>query len=264
MRAPPVTPLFQTGMLLAAAFVAGGVNSIAGGGSLLVFPALLATGLPPLTANGTNTVALVPGSVAGFLGHRQHLAGSRAWAVAMALPSLLGAVIGTALALRTGDSAFAKLVPWLVLGATALFALNGPLQKRFVRGDAREVVSGRGFVGVAVFQLLVSVYGGFFGAGIGIVMLAALGLLGHRDIHRMNGLKNLAAAAINAVSSVAWIVAGRVHGPYAVMMGTAAVAGGFVGSRLANRVGPVWVRRMVTAVGVTIGTVMLVRQLMQP
>ncbi|MBL8604624.1 MAG: sulfite exporter TauE/SafE family protein [Myxococcales bacterium] len=253
-------PALETSLLAAAALVAGGVNAVAGGGSLLVYPSLLAVGLSPLTANGTMTLALVPGSLAGFWGHRGHLQGTRAWVVAMALPSLLGGALGTALALRAGDAAFGRMVPFLVLGATGLFALAEPIQRRlFVpQGEGAPQTRGR-LAAMALFQTLVSVYGGFFGAGIGIVMLAALGLLGHRDIHRMNGLKNLAAAAINAVSSVAWVLAGRIAWRYGAVMALAAIVGGTLGARLARRVGPSAVRRAITVVGTLIGLVLLAR-----
>lgn len=249
-------------LLAASALGAGAINAVAGGGSMLTFPALLAAGATPLQANATSTVALVPGSASAFWAYRRHLEGGGAFAAAMAIPSVVGGGFGTWLALRVGDNVFGRLVPWLILGATALFALQSPLARWQLRRDPTEQPPGRGtLLAMAGFQCLVAVYGGFFGAGIGIMMLAALGLLGLRDIHRMNSLKNLAAVGINAVSMVLWIAAGRVRWPDAAVMALFAVLGGRLGADAARRVGPRVVRALVTGWGLLLAAVMLARQL---
>jgi len=250
------------GLLAASAFLAGGINAVAGGGSLLTFPMLLGAGATPLEANATSTVALVPGSASAFWAYRRHLEGGRAFAVAMAVPSLVGGGIGTWWALRVGDGVFGRLVPWLILAATGLFAVQAPLARWQVRRDPTERAPGRGALAVmAGVQFLVALYGGFFGAGIGIMMLAALGLLGLRDIHRMNSLKNLAAVGINAVSVVLWSASGRVRWVDATVMAVFAVLGGRLGADAARRIGPRAVRGVVMGWGVVIAAVMLVRQL---
>lgn len=254
-----VTPL-SLGALLAAGFVAGSVNSVAGGGSLVAFPAMLAAGLSPLDANGTCTASLMPGSLASLLGYRRELRGTRAQVLAMALPSVLGGVLGAALAMRLGDRRFAASVPWLILLATSLFAAQVPLAKWLARRGAGEGMTPAGLAGVAVFQLLVALYGGFFGAGIGILMLAALGIAGERDIHRANALKSLAAGTINLFATMAFARAGRVDPVAALVTAAGAIAGGYLGAGYARRLGQHTVRRLVMFVGVALTVAMFARR----
>lgn len=249
-------------LLFLAAFAAGVVNSIAGGGTLLTFPALLAAGLPAVTANATSTVALVPGSLSAFLGYRRHVRGEGRLVMAMALPSVAGGTLGALGADRVGDEIFAKLSPLLVLGATVLFMAQEPL-RRWSRAGRPEGPQGRrgasSLAAVAGFQLAVALYGGFFGAGIGILMLASLGLLGLTDIHRMNGLKNLAAVCINGLAALTFVLTGRVDWPTAGFMGVGGVLGGYGGASLAHWIGPVLVRRLVVVIGLAISAWLAVR-----
>ncbi len=258
----PLTDL----LLFLAALVAGAVNSVAGGGTLLTFPALLAALGPghAVVANATSTVALVPGSLSAFWGYRGEMERGTArrdllW---LGLPSLLGGAAGAFLLLHTPDKAFARLVPWLILGATGLFMLQGALGRRAQQSEdaARDPAARRGLAWVMAFQFFVAVYGGFFGAGIGILMLAALGFVGLSNIHRMNGLKNYAAVCINGVAALTFIVGRKVSWPLALLMMVGAIAGGYGGAGLAQRLGQANVRRLVVAVGLTIGAVMLYRQ----
>ena len=187
----------MTLLLVATAALAGSLmNSIAGGGTLLTFPALLAIGIPPLTANATSTVALWPGSLAALWGYRAELTGARSWAVRFAVPSILGGLAGAALLLVTPPERFEKIVPFLILGATGLFAAQGAVM-RFVKSHPHEPseILRPPPRSILAWQFLVSIYGGYFGAGMGILMLAALGLMGLTNIHKMNGLKNWAACA---------------------------------------------------------------------
>lgn len=245
-------------LLSLAAFLAGAINSVAGGGTLLTFPALLAIGVPPIAANATSTVALVPGSFAGFWGFRDELRDSRRELLWFAVPSLIGGVIGALFVDRVGDRTFARLVPWLIFSATALFALQ-PLVKAWLSRVAPHDPRTRAPFAIA-FQLVVSIYGGFFGAGMGILMLAALGFLGLTNIHRMNGVKNFAAVCINGVAAITFIALGRVRWPLALLMAASSVAGGTLGARLAKRMGEANVRRVVIGIGVAIGAAMLVRR----
>ncbi len=246
-------------VLFASALGAGAVNSVAGGGSLLTFPALLAVGVSPLSANATSTVALVPGSAGAFWGYRELLKGDRATVVAMAAPSLVGGVLGALLVLRTGDKTFGAMVPWLVLGATLLFAAQGPIG-RAVKRLKGPTTQPRSPIPLALFQLVVAVYGGFFGAGIGILMLAALALRGEEDIHKANGLKNLAAVCINGVATVTFVASGRVSWTPALVMATGAVLGGWGGAGVARKLGQTTVRRIVLAVGFGLAALMFWRQ----
>jgi uncharacterized membrane protein YfcA len=261
---PPSPTVAQSLVGALAALVAGFVNSIAGGGTLLTFPALVAAGLSPLSANATSTVALLPAALSSMLGYRGELAGVRRWAALFALPSLVGGGIGALLLLRTSSAAFDRIVPWLVLGATALFLLQRPLL-RLVRGDRAptqgdEVLSAqRPSVGLLAGQLVVGIYGGYFGAGIGILMLAALGLMGFTNIHRMNGLKNWGGFCINAVAAAGFAMSGIVQWPVALGMAAGSVAGGYLGARAAQRVSQDAVRSAVAFVGIASGLWLLAR-----
>ncbi len=249
-------------VLFAAALVAGAINSVAGGGTLLTFPSLLAFGVPPIAANATSTVALVPGSFSAFWGYRGDLKQGSRTLLAFAVPSVIGGVLGALFVNRIGDATFAKVVPWLIFGATALFVVQAPVRAWLLRRLERPAAGehGRGaLVSVMLFQLAVATYGGFFGAGIGILMLATLGLLGLESIHRMNGVKNFAAVCINGVASITFIALGRVHWHLALLMAAGAIIGGQLGAHVAKRVGEKNVRRLVVVIGIAIGCWMLVR-----
>lgn len=251
-------------VLFAAAFAAGAINSIAGGGTLLTFPSLLAYGVPSIAANATSTVALVPGSFSAFLGFRgskRAPARDELWFVAV---SAVGGLLGALLLLRMGDSAFTHLVPWLIFGATGLFLVQEPLsrwlQRRDAGNDGPPPEEPTGFSpALLAGQLVVGVYGGLFGAGSGILMLAGLGLFGLRDIHRMNRLKNLANVAWNTVASITFLAGKHVDLKLAAIMMVGAVVGGYGGAGIAKRIGQANVKRVVIAVGVAIGVYTLVK-----
>lgn len=256
-------PIIQYLLLAAASFMAGAINSVAGGGTLLTFPALLSVGVSPVLANGTSTMALVPGSVSAFWGYRKEESSHQRDFIAMAAPSLLGGVAGALLVIKAGDSIFARLIPWLVIGATVLFILQDPIRRWLDRKreagsngvDAQERITPGG----VIFQFLVAVYGGFFGAGIGILMLAALGMMGLKNIHKMNRLKNFAAVCINGVGAVTFAVKGKVDWPIAGLMAVGAILGGYLGAGLARRAGQQNVKRTVVAIGLLIGVYMLIK-----
>lgn len=258
----PQTLQFTSVILISA--VAGVMNSIAGGGTLLTFPALVGLGISPIVANATSTVALWPGAVSSMWGYRGELAGARQWAIGFAGPSLVGGGVGAWLLLRTPPSRFAALVPWLVLGATALFVMQPVMMRRFQRrntapllehadGDIVAVdptAAGRyPSVGVMALQFVVGVYGGYFGAGVGILMLAVLGFMGLTNIHRMNGLKNWGGLCMNLVAALAFAFTSLVRWPIALGMAIGSVSGGYVGSRVAQRTPQRYVRRAVVAIG---------------
>lgn len=230
-----------------AAAAGGIINSIAGGGTLVTFPAIVALGLSPLTANATSTVGLWPASVGSMVGYRDALAGARNWVLRFTLPSLLGGGVGAMLLLRTGPERFARIVPFLVLGATLLFMLQGPILRYF--GRTGGPATGAPPVLFQVAQFAVGIYGGYFGAGIGILMLAVLELMGQTDIHRMNGLKNWGGLCINAVAALLFIAGGIVHWPVAIAMAAGGLLGGYAGARMAQRVGRSVVRKAVGVIG---------------
>jgi uncharacterized membrane protein YfcA len=236
------------------ALIAGAVNSIAGGGTLITFPALLAALTPVygsaagVLANATSTVALVPGSFAAAWGYRRQLSDARHWIAFLIWPSLLGGVIGALLLTRLNPAYFDALVPWLILVATLLLLIDS-LRRRKPQALERGQHSGRTIAGLIAFQLLVSIYGGYFGAGIGILMLAALAMMGIGDINRMNAVKTVLTVAINGISVVIFLIEGDVLLRYALPMAAASILGGYLGARLALRVHPRQVRVVVIAIG---------------
>jgi uncharacterized membrane protein YfcA len=261
-------PPLHLALLLLAALAAGAINSVAGGGTLLTFPVLLSVlGNVPngsVIANGTSTVALVPGSLSAFWGYKGEVAGQKRSLWEMAVPSLLGGLVGAYLATHVSSVIFSRLVPWLIFGATFLFLIQDPVRRWINRGGSADTpAAGPKPLGVGgmVFQFFVAVYGGFFGAGIGILMLAALGFLGQTNIHRMNGLKNFAAICINGVGAITFIVYKRVDWPLALLMMAMAILGGYGGAGLAKRVGQANVRRFVIAIGLVFGAYTLYGQL---
>jgi uncharacterized membrane protein YfcA len=248
-----------------AALLAGVMNSLAGGGTLLTFPALVAAGLTPLAANATSTVALLPAALSSMLGYRGELAGARRWAVALAAPSLVGGGLGALLLLHTSNATFERVVPWLVLGATGLFLAQRPLL-RWVRGANAESpalphdAEARGPAGgLLALQLAVGIYGGYFGAGVGILMLAAFGFMGFTNIHRMNGLKNWGGFCMNLVAAGAFAASGIVDWPVALSMAVGSFVGGYVGARGAQRLPQGLVRAVVATIGIVSGIWLLAR-----
>jgi uncharacterized membrane protein YfcA len=264
------SPLGSLGLFLAA-MVAGAVNSVAGGGSLISFPSLVAFGQPAILANATNTAALWPGSVASAVAYRRQTSLYRNLLPALLVPSVAGGLFGAFVLVSTPPDLFDRVVPFLVLFATLLFAFrrrisrwsasasaNGGHSRSFSETQSgegtrtEEHVTTAGRVWGFLFQLLVATYGGYFGAGIGILMLASLSLMGLRDIHRMNALKTILGALINVIAFVFFAVKGLVVWPLAVLMAAGAIAGGYLGARTAMRVDPRWVGRFVIAVGLVV------------
>jgi uncharacterized membrane protein YfcA len=232
----------------ASAFAAGAINSVAGGGTLLTFPTLIWLGLNSVAANATSTVAIWPGSLGGMWGYRKELRTADRRMLALTVPSLIGGIAGALLLRFTPPSVFDAVVPFLILFATILFMVQETVQRLFKTGEARHE-SSKWLTGAILFQFLVALYGGYFGAGIGILMLAALSILGLTDIHQMNGLKNFFALCINGVAAIYFIVAHMVEWPYVLIMAIGAIAGGYGGAGLARRMGRTAVRRVVIAIG---------------
>ncbi len=252
--------LLEMAGLVTAAFAAGIVNAVAGGGTVITFPVLLFFGTAPTIANATSTLALVLGTSGSIFGFRAHLPGLRSWLVRFVPVSVLGGWLGGHLLTVSSDSFFERLVPFLLLGATVLFLLQEWVA-RTASGPSDNAVGGPIKTGLAiVFQFFVALYGGYFGAGIGILMLAALGFLGLRDINQMNALKNVLGSLINVVAAICFLVGGLVDLPRAGVMTIGAVAGYFVGAHYSQRFPPRFIRRFITGVGLSISVLLFARQ----
>ncbi len=245
-------------LVFVAAVIAGGINSVAGGGKLVSFPTLIWLGVPPILANATNTAAIWAGTLGSAWGYRRELRGIDPRVYALLVPSVIGATVGAVLLSRTPAVVFDRLVPALVLFATCLFMAQEPLQRRF-NLSAMHAARSHWLSWTMLFQLVVALYGGYFGAGIGILMLAALSLMGHTDIHRMNGLKNLLATCINGIAAVYFVSAGLVIWSDALVMAVGAVVGGVGGANVARRIGRHAVRRIVVVVGFVMALSLMLR-----
>lgn len=250
----------RIGLLLAAGFAAGLMNAIAGGGTIVTFPALIFAGISSIGANATSTVALLPGTLAGIAGYRRVLPGSWKWIRLFVMVSLAGGLIGGVLLTKTPERIFDRLVPFLILFATLLFTAR-TLFTRIFRLDAKQPASPQWLTAAITFQFLVSIYGGYFGAGIGILMLASLGVLGFGDIHEMNVVKNVLAFLINAVAAGYFIFKGLTDWPAAGIVAAGAIAGGYSGAYFAQKVSQRMARFSVTAVGLLVTAVMFYKQL---
>jgi len=231
--------------LFAAAFAAGALNAVAGGGTLLTFPALVAAGLPPIVANATSSVSQWPGYVASSLAFRRELRGQRQLA-GMSVASLAGGLLGAYLVTVVSPRLFDVLIPWLILLATAMFAFSATLT-RWMGAHAANV--GRSTAALLAGQFVVSIYGGFFGGGMGIMMLALYSLFALDTLTRMNALKTWLSVVISGVAVVTFIVAGIVDWPAASVMLAGTIAGGIAGARLARRLPAIWLKRVVVALG---------------
>ena len=246
--------MFDTTLLLVAAFVAGALNSVAGGGSILTLPALVFVGVPPVVANATGTVALLPGYIAGAWGFREDTEPPPGLSMLrLVVLSLVGGAAGAALLLVTSNDVFAVVIPWLLLAATLLFAL-GPKLREWTAGGAPS--SAKATVGV----LLVAAYGGYFNGGLGILLLALFGLLGQTKLNAMNGLKNWVSALLTAIAVVIYAAGGLVLWPQALLMMVAATAGGYAGARVARRIPAPWLRGGIVLTGLVMTAVFFYRQ----
>ncbi len=236
--------------LFFAGALGGALNSVAGGGSFIAFPALLFTGVPPIPANATNTIALWTAAAASGGAYRNRLDVPRRVMIPLLAASLVGGLIGAILLLKTPAQTFMRVLPWLTLGATLLFAFGKKLaggRKSVIEHD--HEASSRALAGTTLFQFGVAVYGGYFGGGMGIVMLAMLAVLGMTDIHAMNALKSVLGFVINGVAVVTFIVAGAVYWKHGMVMIIGGIVGGYVGAHYAQKLPQAWIRMFVVLVG---------------
>ncbi|MGA7081057.1 MAG: sulfite exporter TauE/SafE family protein [Terriglobales bacterium] len=243
----------QVIFLLFAGGIAGALNALAGGGSFISFPALLFLRIPAVEANATNTVALWPGLAASTLAYLRRLNAPLRLLLPLLATSVAGGWVGALLLLKTPQHTFLRLVPWLLLGGTLLFAFGNSIRalvgKTAVVDDLRDI-SGQAIVLGSIAELLVAIYGGYFGAGIGFMTLAMLAMMGMRDMHAMGAIRTLLAVAINAAAVVTFIVARAVLWPECGVMVAGSLAGGWFGAHYAQKAHPGKVRAVVIGVGV--------------
>ena len=236
--------------------IAGAINSVAGGGTLVSFPAAMAMGLPPVVANATNTVALVPGTLASAFAYRRELLADKRHLVPLLFPSLVGGLLGAALVLVAPEKVFEAIVPWLVFGATLLILLKHRISKHL---GAKGPPSRTRVVAAGIGIFLMGVYGGYFGAGIGIITLAVLSLMMPLDIHTMNARKSVLASVVNGAAAGLFIIRGTANLPMAAVMALGSIGGGYFGARLARRVPVALVSGSVVAIGLLLTGILLFR-----
>lgn len=253
--------------LFVAAVIGGAINSVAGGGSLIAFPALVVFGVDKIIANATNTAALWPGTIGSVWAYRHDLKPLLRLLVLLLVPSFVGGLLGALLLTRTPPALFGRIVPLLVLFATLIFAARDVFNRLAARNieAMRRADEGHISLGARVwgilFQLFVATYGGYFGAGIGILMLASLSVMGLQDIHRMNALKVALAFVINGVALAFFALSGIVHWPLAILMGAGGLVGGYLGATYAKRVNQAHLRAFVVVMGLVASAYLFVRAL---
>jgi uncharacterized membrane protein YfcA len=247
--------------LFVSAFLAGIINSVAGGGSFLTFPALLFVGIPPIQSNATSTAAVWPGTVASLFAYRKvFTVEARKLLAPLLITGVIGGILGAQILLYTPQATFLKLVPWLLLGATLLFVASGRIT-RWVRARTSNHRSGARWLtyGGLCLELFIAMYVGYFGAGVGILILALLALLGMENIHAMNGMKTLLVTVVNGVALSIFIFSKVVVWPEALLMLVAAIFGGYGGASVAQKIDPKYVRRLVIIVGFSMSAYFFIR-----
>jgi len=234
--------------LFFAGALGGAINAVAGGGSFVAFPALMFTGVAPVSANATNTLALWVGVTASGGAYRNRLSISRRVMIPLILTSVIGGLAGAFLLIKTPAQTFLKVMPWLMLGATLLFAFGKHLTGRIAAGISSDASRGA-IAGASVFELVVAIYGGYFGGGIGIMNLAMLAAMGMTDIHDMNALKVVLGGVINGVATATFVITGAIVWPQAIVMTLGAILGGYFGAHYAQKLPQSWIRAFVILVG---------------
>jgi uncharacterized membrane protein YfcA len=241
-------------LLFIVAVVAGAINAVAGGGAFLTLPTLLYAGVTPVVANATSTMAMLPGSVASAVAYRRELRAMSRWLVPLGIVSLVGGFLGGILLVRTSDTSFMRLLPWLMLLAAVTFTFGDRVRRTL----SVDHLHGNLLL-VSIVQFIIAIYGGYFGGGMGIMMLASFALGGMLDIHEMNGLKTVLAVAVNVLALGAFIIQGVVAWGPALIMVAGSIIGGYFGAVLARRIDPAWIRAFVIVIGWTMTLYFFVR-----
>lgn len=241
--------------IVAAGLAAGTINTIVGSGSLITFPMLLALGYAPVAANVTNTVGLVPGSLSGAIGYRRELAGQGHRTLRLGIASTLGGISGAVLLLVLPATSFERVVPFLILGAVALIAFQRRLQRFMAANRGR---GGERSVALLLTVYLTGVYGGYFGAAQGVILIALLGIFVGEGLQRLNAVKNVLAFLVNAIAAVLFALVAPVAWPAALLLAIGAIAGGQVGASVGRRLSPSVLRTVIIVVGTVVGLKLLI------
>jgi uncharacterized protein len=248
----------QALFLIAAGALGGAINAVAGGGSFVAFPALLFTGVPPVPANATNTLALWIGVTASGGAYRKRMSIPRRLMIPLIATSVVGGIAGATIMVRSSSQTFLRVLPWMLLGATLLFIFGKHLTRR-IGADISRQSSDSAIVVASIFELAVAVYGGYFGGGVGIINLAMLSALGMTDIHDMNALKVILGGVINGVAAFTFVVARAIVWPQMLVTTVGAVAGGYLAAHYAQKLPQSWVRGFVIMVGAAMTVYFFVR-----
>lgn len=241
-------------LLFFAAAIGGGLNAVAGGGSFLTLPALIVAGVSPVVANATSTLALWPASISSTFAYRGDIKTSRRWLLILGITSVAGGLAGAQLLVRTSDSSFLRLLPWLMLVAALTFTFGNKLRPKHTANDGSHRFEQGGawhpsMLGIVAIQVVIAAYGGYFGGGMGIMMLASFALAGMTNIHEMNGLKALLGVSINGLALLTFIVSGAIQWKYGLTMAAGGIFGGYSTAAIARKLEPRYVRLFVIVVG---------------
>ncbi len=240
-------------LLFFAAAIGGGLNAVAGGGSFLTLPSLIVAGVSPVVANATSTLALWPASISSTVAYRAEIKTSRVWLLILGVTSVVGGLAGAVLLVRTSDSSFLRLLPWLMLIAATTFTFGDKLRPKGAgstsRGLGRDVGWHPSMIGTVAIQLVIAAYGGYFGGGMGIMMLATFALAGMTNIHEMNGLKALLGVSINGLALLTFVLHGVINWQYGLVMAVGGIVGGYSIAAFAKRLPQRYVRLFVIVVG---------------
>jgi uncharacterized protein len=257
--APPSLTLLNTLLLFSTAVLAGGLNAVAGGGSFITFPTLIFTGVAPIAANATNNTAMWVAALASISAYRQDLQVERRLLVILSVTSLIGGTLGSIALLYTSANIFKQLIPYLLLVATLVFIFGEPLKARSAKLTNKSATARPSLVKIVTLQLAIAIYGGFFGAGIGILMLATLTFSGLKNIHAMNALKAVLGSCINGIAIVPFVLAGAIAWQQAVIMSVGGSIGSYLAARFARKIRSQIVRRFVAIVAISMTIYFFVR-----
>lgn len=247
--------IFLLGIAFLAALAAGLINAVAGGGTLVSFPVLVAIGLSPVSANVTNTIGLCPGYFGGIFAQRKDLPYQKKRLMILLPLGVAGGIAGGFLLIRSGENAFKMLVPWLILAASLLLAVQVPVKRWLQSRAGKNTPRTAGRIGALILLFLAAVYGGYFGAGVSVIVIAVLGLIYDDSLTRLNVLKQALSFSINISAAVYFLFSGMAEWLFVLVMGAGSIAGGMAGGSVAGRIKPDTLRYVVVCIGVTISVV---------